>query len=291
MHYPRNIYRPPYEANTPLLQVTGGCSHNSCKFCSMYKDAQFRVSPMEEVEEDLAEIRRYYPNADRIYLLDADPFVLSFDKLKVIALKIKEYLPKCETISMYARISNIKTKTIQQLRELRSLGINDLYLGPESGDDETLRKMNKKLTAQEIVEQCKKLEEAEIRYVVSYLNGLAGPERGEIHAIESAKVFNQLKPTYTGSGSLTLFPGTELYEAAQRGEFIESSELERTKELKTFIEHLDTDTYILTHHTSAVSIGGKFPEKKQEMLDSLQHVIEHFDEEKYRNRRENKRTL
>lgn len=104
----------------------------------MYKDVQFKVSPMEEIEEDLAEIRESNPNAERIYLLSADPFSLGFEKLKAIALKIKEYLPKCKSISMAARISSMKNKTIDQLKELRSLGITNLYTGPESGDEETL---------------------------------------------------------------------------------------------------------------------------------------------------------
>jgi len=291
MHYTGTIYRPPYEANTPLLQVTSGCSHNDCKFCSMYKDVRFRVSPMEEIEEDLNEISKLYQHTERIFLLSGDAFVLSFEKLKAVLLKVKEYLPRCETITMHARISNIKGKTVEQLKELRRLGVNDLVLGTESGDDETLLRMNKGNTAQEIVEQCKKLEEAGIAYLVTFLNGLAGHEKGKTHAIESAKIYNQLKPACTGGGSLTLFPETELCKQAQRGEFIESSELERTIELKTFLENLDIDTYILTHHTATVSIGGKFPENKQKTLDALQHVIDHFDEEKYRQRRESKRTL
>jgi radical SAM superfamily enzyme YgiQ (UPF0313 family) len=116
MHYTGPIFRPPYEANTPLLQITVGCSHNKCKFCSMYKDVQFKVSPMEEIEADLAELRELNPNIKRIYLLNADAFVLSFEKLKPIILKIKEYLPNCESISMFSRISNIKNKTIEQLK-------------------------------------------------------------------------------------------------------------------------------------------------------------------------------
>lgn len=291
MHYTGPIFRPPYEAYTPLLQITVGCSHNKCKFCSMYKDVQFKVSPMEEIEADLAELREANPNTERIYLLNADPFVLNFEKLKLIILKIKEYLPKCESISMFARISNIKDKTIDQLKELRSLGITDLYTGPESGDDETLLMVNKNQTAADIVEQCKKLEEAGIKYVVSFLNGLAGSKRSKEHAIESARIYNQLKPTYTGSGGLTLFPETDLYKAAKLGKFDDLTELERLIELKTFLEHLDTDTYILSHHTSTVYIEGKFPENKQEMLDSLQYAIDNFDEVKHQQHRNSRRTL
>lgn len=291
MHYTGPIFRPPYEAYTPLLQITVGCSHNKCKFCSMYKDVQFKVSPMEEIEADLAELREANPNIERIYLLNADAFVLSFEKLKPIILKIKEYLPKCESISMFSRISNIKNKTIDQLKELRSLGVTDLYTGPESGDDETLLMVNKNQTSSDIVEQCKKLEAAGIKYVVSYLNGLAGSKRGKIHAIETAKTYNQLKPTFTGTGSLTLFPETDLYREAQIGKFDDSTELERIIELKTFLEHLNTDTYILTHHTSTVSIEGKFPENKQKILDKLQYEIDNFDDAKHKHHRKSTRTL
>ncbi|MBU3198385.1 radical SAM protein [Clostridium estertheticum] len=291
MHYTGTIYRPPYEANTPLLQVTVGCTHNKCKFCSMYKDVKFKVSPMEEIEEDLVELREFNPNIKRIYLLNADPFVLSFEKLKAIILKIKEYLPKCESISMFSRISNIKSKTIDELKELRSLGITDLYTGPESGDDETLLMVNKNQTSNDIVEQCKKLEAAGIEYVVTFLNGLAGSKRSKMHAIETAKTYNQLKPTYTGTGGLTLFPETDLYKAAQTGEFDDSTELERIIELKTFLEHLNTDTYILSHHTSTAYIEGKFPENKQKMLDKLQHAIDNYDEAKHNHHRNSTHTL
>lgn len=291
MHYTGPIFRPPYEAYTPLLQITVGCSHNKCKFCSMYKDVQFKVSPMEEIEADLAELREANPNIERIYLLNADAFVLSFEKLKPIIFKIKEYLPKCESISMFSRISNIKSKTIDQLKELRSLGVTDLYTGPESGDDETLLMVNKNQTSKDIVEQCKKLEAAGIKYVVTYLNGLAGSKRGKIHAIETAKIYNQLKPTYTGIVSLTLFPETDLYKEAQMGNFDDSTELERTIELKTFLEHLNTDTYIGAHHTSTVSIQGKFPENKQKMLDKLQYAIDNFDEAKHNHHRNSTHTL
>lgn len=291
MHYTGPIFRPPYEANTPLLQITVGCSHNKCKFCSMYKGVQFKVSPMEEIEADLAELREVNPNIERIYLLNADAFVLSFEKLKPIILKIKEYLPKCESISMFSRISNIKNKTIDQLKELRSLGVTDLYTGPESGDDETLLMVNKNQTSSDIVEQCKKLEAAGIKYVVSYLNGLAGSKRGKIHAIETAKIYNQLKPIYTGTGSLTLFPETDLYREAKLGKFDDSTELERIIELKTFLEHLNTDTYILSHHTSTVAIGGKFPENKQKMLDQLQYAIDNYDEAKHKHHRNSTHTL
>ena len=109
------VYRPPYEADSLLLQVTLGCSHNKCTFCYMYPDVQFKVCPMEEVEADIEEAARYCPNVKRVFLEHGDAFVLSAERLLKIADAIHRKLPKVETIAMYASIQNIKTKTDEEL--------------------------------------------------------------------------------------------------------------------------------------------------------------------------------
>ena len=292
MHYTGTIYRPPAEAKTLLLQVTVGCSHDGCTFCSMYKDVPFRIEPIEQIEEDLQESRSVRPDAKRVYLVGGDPFVLSLERLKIIAQKIKEYLPQCETISMYARITNIKTKTREELKELRSLGINYLYIGIETGHDETLTRIHKGNTADEAVEQCKRLEDAGIAYHGIYLNGLAGHSKGEISAFETAKLFNQLRPKSIGITSLILIPGTDLYQQKLNGEFVEATEFERVQELKYFIEHLETDTKVFANHVSmATPVIGKIPEDKPKMLKVLQDTIDDFDEDELRQYREQLRQL
>lgn len=292
MHYTGTIYRPPGEAKTVLLQVTVGCSHDSCTFCSMYKEVPFRIEPIEQIEVDLREVRDLRPDANRVYLVGGDPFVLSYVQLKIIADKIKEYLPKCETISMYARITNIKTKTTEELKALRSLGINQLYIGIETGHDETLTLIHKGNTANEAVAQCKRLEEAGIAYHAIYLNGLAGHGKGEISAFETARFFNQLKPKSIGITSLTLIPGTELYEQKLKGEFLEATEFERVQELKYFIEHLETKTKVFANHVSmATPVVGKIPEDRPKMLKVLNDTIDDFDEDELRQYREQLRQL
>ena len=292
MHYTGTIYRPPGEAKTLLLQVTVGCSHDHCTFCSMYKDVPFRIEPIEQIEEDLRELRSLRPNAERVYLVGGDPFVLSFDQLKIIALKIKEYLPCCETISMYARITNIKAKTTEELKVLRSLGINHLYIGIETGHDETLTQIHKGNTADEAVVQCKRLEEAGIAYHAIYLNGLAGHGNGIISAFETVKLFNKLKPKSIGITSLVLIPGTDLYEQKLKGEFVEATEFERIQEIKYFIEHLETNTKVLANHVSmATPIIGKIPEDRPKMLKVLQDALDDFDEDELRQYREQLRQL
>jgi radical SAM superfamily enzyme YgiQ (UPF0313 family) len=292
MHYTGTIYRPPSEAKTLLLQVSVGCSHNLCAFCGMYKDIRFRIEPIEQIEEELREARDLRPDAKRIYLVGGDPFVLSFEQLKIIAEKIKEYLPDCERISMYTRITNIKTKTTEELKALRTLGINHLYIGIETGHDETLTRIHKGNTADEAVRECRRLEEAGIAYHGIYVNGLAGRNKGKLSALETAKLFNQLKPKSIGITSLVLVPGTELYEQKLKGEFVEATEFERVQELKYFIEQLETKTKVFANHVSmATPVLGKIPGDKTKMLKVLQDTIDDFDEDELREYREQLRSL
>ena len=287
MHYSDRIFRPPYEANTVLLQVTVGCSHHKCRFCNSYMDVKFRPEPMAQIEEDLRELEKTRPNTDRIFLLNADAFVLSFDKLKSLAKTIHLYLPKVKTITMMARVSNVKNKTVEQLKELRALGINDLYVGVESGDDETLKMANKGVTSADALEQLKKLEEADISYLAFYMMGLAGSGKCEQNALATANVFNQLKPAAISIPSLTVFPDTMLYQDILDGKFVETSELERTQEFLVFLKNLKIETMILSHHVTVnTPIVGKFPEEKDRMIAELQSAIDNFDEEKHRQRRE-----
>ena len=140
MKYTGPVYRPPLEHNTLLLQVTVGCAHNKCTFCTMYKDVKFEMESLEQIEEDLKEARNYYGKLERIFLVNGDAFVLSANRLKQIAKKIIEYFPECRTISMYASIRNIMNKTDEELKELRDLRINDLYVGLETGTEEVILK-------------------------------------------------------------------------------------------------------------------------------------------------------
>lgn len=293
MHFTGTVYRPPAEAYTPLIEITQGCTHNKCKFCTMYKDVPFKMSPIEDVIEDLKELQSYAPNTKRIYFVGANAFVLSFEKLKERCLLVKKYLPEVKEISMSARVTDVMNKTDEQLKELRSLGITELYIGHESGDDWTLQRISKGYTSKDILEQCHKLEAAGIIYWTTFLNGVAGVEHSRQHAVNSAKIFSQLKSKVVGSGSLTIFPEAELANEVKRGEFTELNEKERMEELRLFLENLDSDTEIITHHTSALQVGGKFPENKKEMIDTLQYGIDHYDEfsTELNNHRDQIRTL
>lgn len=292
LHFTGQIWRPPYEAGSQLLQVTAGCTHNKCRFCSLYHGTKFRLSPLSEIEADLQVIRQYQPKARRVFLTGANPFVLSYNKLLDIGFMLRKYLPFLETIGCFSRIADIKSKSVEELKNLRHLGFDGISIGTETGDDETLARMNKGNTAADILEQCKKLEEAGIRYNLVYLTGLAGKGKGQQNAINTARVFNQLHPFTINFVSLTVFPESELYQEIQEGKFIESSEHERLSELKTLISHLDITTTLLGNTVSnAIPFTGILPKNKQEILRELDAALRKADETELRQYRDSIRSL
>ena len=292
MHFTGTVYRNPYWPVFPLLQVTQGCTHNRCKFCTMYKDVSFAMQPLEWIEEDLQELASIVPHAKTIQLLSANPLVLTYEKLKTILEMIRHYLPEMEMVYTAGRVDDLKNKTVEQLKELRDLGMKEISLGVESGDDETLARIHKGYTSKDIIEQCSKLEEAGIAYWMTFLNGVGGKELSEQHALNSAKIFSSLHPMTVGTGGLVLFPGTPLLEEAQRGEFEPLSEKEMLEELRLFTENLDCDCSFITHHTIGTNLTGPdFLKNKERIVQALTYAINHGDLDRMSAVRRNKRTL
>jgi len=293
MHFTGTVYRNPYWPTWPLLEITQGCTHNRCKFCTMYKDVPFRMSPMECIEEDLKELAGCDPDARTIQLLSANPLALTYEKLEPILVMINKYLPKIEYIYAATRVTDIKNKTVEELKKMKELGVREISLGVESGDDWTLDRINKGYHAADILEQCHKLEEAGIDYWMTFLNGVAGKSHSREHAIGSAKIFNQCKPMLVGTGGLTLFPGTPLLDEAERGEFDPLSEKEMLEELKLFVENLTCDCSFITHHTiSGVNLSGPdFLARKEKIVAALDREIKNGDLGRMAAIRRSKRTL
>ena len=259
----------------------------------MYRDVPFKMSPMEWIEEDLREIASIAPNATTIQLLSANPLALSFDKLEPILVMINQYLPKMEYIYACTRVTDTRNKTVEELKKMRELGVKEISLGVESGDDWTLDRINKGYHASDIIEQCNKLHEAGISFWMTFLNGTAGREHSRDHAINSAIIFSQCKPMLVGTGGLTLFLGTPLLEEAQRGEFSPLSEKEMLEELKLFVENLTCDCSFITHHTiTGVNLtGANFLQRKDKIIAALDREIRHGDMDIYAAIRSRKSSL
>lgn len=250
------------------------------------------MSPIEEFEEDLAEIKTYQPYARRIFWTGANPFAMSYENLKLRALTVRDYLIKCQTMAMFASIRDIKNKEVWQLKKLKAMGINGLSIGVESGDDETLILANKGYTTADIIEQCRKLDEANIEYYFVYMTGLAGKGGGYRNAINSAELFSQLNPYFISVDSLTLFPDTELYQMSQKGLFVPADEKERIRELQVFINHLNIRTHLFANTISNYApITAYLPYDREKATNELQYVIEHTDEQTMREYRANLKSL
>ena len=279
MHFTGRTWRPPYEAQSVILQATSGCTYQKCSFCSLYKGERFRMSPITEFESDLAEIKSHQPNARRVFLTGANPFAMSYENLRLRALTIREYLIKCQSISMFASVRDIQTKEVWQLKKLRALGINGLTIGTESGDDAVLTLANKGYSAADILAQCRKLDDAGIEYYFVYMTGLAGKGNACRSAANSAKLFSRLNPYFISVDSLTLVPDTELYQLAIAGIFTPAGERERIRELQTLIANLHIRTHLLANTVSNFyPLTANLPYDKENAVSELQSILDTTDE-------------
>lgn len=280
MHFTGRTWRPPYEAHSVIIQATSGCTYGKCRFCSLYQGECFRMSPLREFEEDLEEIKFYQPYARRIFWTGADPFAMSYENLKLRALTVRDYLIKCQAMAMFASIRNIRDKEAWQLKKLRAMGIHGLTIGTESGDDDTLLLAGKNYTAADILEQCRKLQEAGIEYYLVYMTGLAGRGNGYRNAVNSARLFSRLNPYFISVSSLTLFPGTELYRMEQEGKFVPAGEKERLQELQVFIRNLQVRTHLFANTGSNYyPVTAYLPKEREAVIRELQYVIDTGSEE------------
>lgn len=294
MHYTGPVVRPPHEMQSVLLEVTVGCTHNSCRFCNFYEDTPFRIAPIQQIEADLKEVSRFHPNAKRVYALGGDPFTLNVEKLKKIGNLIRSYLPEAN-IGTYARITSIMPKSVEELKELRTIGFNDLVIGIESGDDETLDFMNKGYKSSDIVEQCLKLEQAKINYYVIFLGGLAGHGKGIKNAKNTAAILNKLHPSHMYMTSVAVLPNTALYQDVAEGKFQECSELERIEETLELIKALKNPITLYGQSVAnPVNFVAKLPEQKELLILELEDTIAQFtsqDEMTLRRYRESLRNV
>lgn len=311
MHYTGTIWRPPYEAASLLLESTAGCTHHSCKFCTLYHDLPFpfRMSPLADIERDLQEVQLWstdpvsmlsarlqgIPRPERIqrvFLTGANPFVLRYERLLSIAELVRQYLPSVQTIGCFARVTDVTLKSDEELASLRRAGYDSLTLGVETGDDEALAFMQKGYTAADIVTQCRRLDGAGISYSFFYLAGISGTGRGEAGARATADVCNQLHPVRIGVNMLTVYPESALFQEVQRGRWEEESELEKYREVRVLLENLDIPTqFAALGASNAVQFQGTLPEDRQTLAAALDRIIETAGEDALREYRVNLRHL
>ena len=281
MRYEGNIYRPPGEWRSYLLQVTVGCSHNKCTFCSMYKDKQFHIRPMADIFEDIEMARAYYNRmgrpVKRVFLCDGDAVIMRTEQLLAILKKLYDTFPELERVTAYAGPRSALTKTPEELRALREAGLYRVYLGVETGSDELLHTIKKGVGAQEMLEAGIRLREAGLELWVMVLLGLAGPgEPSRRHILATAEMMNQMKPRHLSALTYMPEPGTEMGEQVERGEFQLITGPQALEETRLLLEHLDVDPLHFTcdHASNYLPLKGGLPEDRQAMLAAIDLALE-----------------
>ncbi len=276
MHYQGNIFRPPSEAYSILLQITTGCSHNKCTFCGMYKGSRFSIKDDETIMADIDFAALHCRNQDRLFLCDGDALILPQERLLAILAAIRGKLPWVTRIGTYANTKSIRMKSPEQLRELHENGLGIAYMGLESGDDVTLKNINKGADAERMIDMGRKLRAAGIKLSITVLLGIAGRERSHVHARETGRVLTAIDPEYVGALSLMLTPNTPLFQASNRGEFALLSSKEMLEELAIMIAETElTNGYFHANHASNyLPIKAKLPQDKEATLQLLARALE-----------------
>jgi len=278
MDYEGFIIRPPSEAYSLLLQVTVGCSHNKCTFCGTYRQKKFKIKSLEQIKKDLHEAS-HYEGVDRVFLCDGDALIIPQPRLKEILELINKNLPDIERIGTYANAKSILRKSPEELKELKALGVNIIYLGVETGNAELLQKIHKGVTCEQMVEAGRRIKEAGITLSVTVLLGLGGIEQSIEHAIDTAKILSDIDPDYAGALTLMFVPETELYEDYLAGRFVLPDKFGFIRELYLMIEKSNfTDCYFTSNHASNyLSIKAHLPREKEKILKMIGSVIDDKD--------------
>jgi radical SAM superfamily enzyme YgiQ (UPF0313 family) len=276
MQYEGNIFRPPSEAHSILLQVTTGCSHNKCTFCGMYKGSRFSIKDDATIMADIDFAAQYCRNQKRLFLCDGDALIIPQQRLVKILTTIREKLPWLERVSSYANSKSIKMKSTEQLQQLHDLGLTIAYMGLESGDDVTLKKINKGADAAQMIEMGQKIRSVGIKLSITVLLGIAERERSRIHASETGRVLSAIDPEYVGALTLMLTPGTLMYDAHMAGKLYLPGPEEMLVELGVMLAATDlSNGYFHANHASNyLPIKAKLPQDKSATLQLIVKALE-----------------
>ena len=282
-HFPINydepLFRPPSEAYSLIIQITLGCSYNKCSFCEMYTSKQFKARKEEDIYKDIEAFIPYRDQIRKVFLGDGDPLVLSTERLLRILTKLRNTFPKLQRVSTYATTTNVIRKSIQELNELKNAGLDLLYIGIESGDDEVLYNMQKGETFKTIVEGINKATETRINSSVMIINGAGGKLLSKQHAINSARVLNETQPKYASTLVLTMYKGMEHFKNRYLGDYISMNLPELISEMQIFMEHLNLNETIFRsdHASNYLVLKGILGKDQSLFLQQIDTALNHPD--------------
>lgn len=277
IHYEQPLFRPPSEAESLILQVTFGCSWNTCAFCEMYTSKSFRIKPFKDFKKEIEQIANSGYAFKKVFLADGDAMLLSTNKLLQILNEIKNQFPKVRRISLYARPSNFADKSINELKELKSAGLDLAYVGIESGDDTVLKNINKGETYQSTHDGLLKAKAAGIKLSVMILNGLDGKELSNEHAIHSANLVNDIQPDYLSTLVLSFPYREQHFTKRYSGKFTMLNKFELIEEMRLFLEHIKLKQTIFRsdHASNYLILKGILSKDKDLLINRIDNVLNH----------------
>ncbi len=277
MRYEGSVYRPPSEANSHLLQATIGCSWNHCTYCDMYRDKTFRVRDLDEILKDVDTARRLHGSeVDKVFIADGDGLIMDLDHWKAILEACNAAFPRLRRVSAYATAINLLEKSPEELQRLRELGLSLLYIGPESGDDVTLKRIAKGASFEEHVRAAERAHAAGMKLSAIFLLGAGGVDRSREHAEGSAKLAGAMDPRFVSLLTLTVIPGTPLGRLQERGKFKLPEQRDLLTELRTFVaDARPTDAIFRTNHASNyLPLAGRLPRDRDQILGVVDAALQ-----------------
>lgn len=275
MDYQGNIFRPPSEANSILLQVTTGCSHNKCTFCTMYKGSRFTIKDDATIMADIDFAAQHCKYQNRLFLCDGDALIIPQERLLFILDAIRTKLPWITRVSIYANSKSISMKSAEQLKELVDNGLTLAYMGLESGDDITLERIRKGADSAQMIDMGRKIRAAGMKLSITVLLGIGGKERSHIHARETGRVLSKIDPEFVGALSLLLTPEAPIQEALKRGEFELPGPVEMLQELGLMFKatSLSKGYFHANHASNYLPIKARLPQDKKATLQLIEKAL------------------
>ncbi|HJV48070.1 MAG TPA: radical SAM protein [Geothrix sp.] len=275
VRYDEPLFRPPSEAESFILQATLGCSWNACIYCAMYRGKRYQERPLEVVLEDIAEGVRYAEEVRHVFVADGDPLGMGLDRWEPILQALAGAFPRLRRVSTYATARNLLEKSPEELKRLRDLGLSLLYIGPESGDDDTLQRIAKGANAAEHVEAARKAREAGMEQSLIFLLGAGGRARSEAHARASGRLATAMDPRFLSTLTLTVIPGAPLARLEDQGRFELPDVHELLMELRWFVEEARPSGAIFraNHASNYLPIGGRLPRDRASILEAIDAAL------------------
>jgi len=271
MRYVEPVFRPPSEAHSWLLHVTYGCSHNECSFCAMYLTKTFRVRPLEEVFEDIAMAAAAFPRTEKVFLLDGDAMTLAPGRLLPVLDRLRAAFPGLRRVGAYSNAASVLAKTDGELRSLRDAGLGILYFGLESGDPDTLRRIDKGATREQVIEAVVRARESGYKTSVMGLIGIAGRERWREHAEATASAASAMNPRFFSLLTATPVAGTRFHDEVASGAITLPDARETLEELETIVAGLACRNTIFRCNpaSNSLPLGGRLPQDRERLLEEI----------------------